>query len=101
MKEEAVSFLVIFETFGDKIERMQSLIGTLCEIARDEYKCLRFDVFQDAYAHEKFIVLETWPRQKNWEQYLNSSDFHTVMDEIDKLLLHPIQAILLSQLSNL
>ena len=99
MKEETVSFLVIFETFGDKIERMQSLIRALCEIAKDEYKCLRFYVFQDAYAHEKFIVLETWPSQRDWDQYLNSSDFHTVMDEIDKLLQHPIQVILLNQLS--
>ena len=99
MKEETVSFLVTIETLGDTTERMQSLIGILCETAKDEYKCLRFDVFQDAYAQEKFIVLETWKNQRDWDLYVNSSDFHTVMDEIDKLLLQPIQIILLNQLS--
>lgn len=99
MKEETVSFLTIVETTADHIERIHSLIETLCEIARFDYDCIRFDVFQDSYANEKFYALEIWRNQKDLDDYMNSADFHSVMAEIDKLLVNPIHIIMLNRLS--
>ncbi|GET34431.1 hypothetical protein PbJCM13498_32940 [Prolixibacter bellariivorans] len=99
MKEEMVSILVIFETYSDHIERLRSLLEVLCEIARDEYKCPRFEVFQNTYANEKFFLVETWQNRKTWDKYVNSAEFRSAMEEINKLLEHPIQITILNKLS--
>ncbi|GET24967.1 putative quinol monooxygenase [Prolixibacter sp. NT017] len=99
MKEEMVSILVIFETNSNLVERLRSLLEVLCEIARDEYKCPRFELFQNTYAPEKFYLMETWQDQKTWEKYISSPEFNSAMEEINKILVYPIQITMLNKLS--
>lgn len=94
-----VSILVIFETYNDHVERLHSLLEVLCELARDEYKCPHFEIFQNAYANEKFFLMETWQNQKTWDKYINSVEFRSMMVEINKILEHPIQITILNKLS--
>ncbi|GET22291.1 putative quinol monooxygenase [Prolixibacter denitrificans] len=99
MKEETVSILVIFETNSSLVERLRSLLEVLCEIARDEYKCPRFEIFQNTYTPEKFYLMETWQDQKTWEKYISSAEFNSAMEEINKILVYPIQITMLNKLS--
>jgi quinol monooxygenase YgiN len=99
MKEEMISILVNFETNSDHIEQLHNLLEIICKVARDEYKCPRFEIFQNTYANEKFFLMETWQNQKTWDKYINSAEFNSAMEEINKIIEYPIQITMLNKLS--